>query len=230
MQKISQGRLGNTAVITIAAVLLGITAWVALSFGKHNFGAELQQLLNSSSLFISANVYVCAGLAAILSALGLPRQLIATAFGAAVGGPIGSVLATVAATAGCGLDYAFAKLYLRPLLHRRYTDKFQRLDSLLQHDTFLKALAIRLFPSGNNLLTSLLAGATRAPTLAFISGSALGYVPQMLLFAFLGAGAAWATEHKATLMTISLISAPMIGLTLYWLYRRRKLAATVPPQ
>lgn len=215
-------------MVATAAVFLGLATWAASGLGEYGVGTELRQLLAHSSSVIQSHVTLSIGLATALSALGLPRQLIASAFGAALGGATGCVLATLGASAACGIDYAFARRFLRPWLLRRYPHKSQQLDALLRQDTFLKALAIRLFPSGSNLLSSLLAGATRAPSLPFISGSAVGYVPQMVLFAFLGAGASWATEHKAALSLYSLIATLLLGLAVYWLYKRRKLAAITP--
>ncbi|MDW2406278.1 DedA family protein, partial [Vibrio sp. 1262-1] len=51
-----------------------------------------------------------------------------------------------------------------------------------------KILLLRLFPIGNNVVTNVLSGSVRVPFFAFISASLLGYLPQIIIFALMGAG------------------------------------------
>lgn len=73
-------------------------------------------------------------------------------------------------------------------LAEKYRPQYLKLSGLLQKAPFLMALLIRLFPSGNNLLFSLLGGAMRLPALPFVGGSCVGYIPQNLIFALMGSG------------------------------------------
>ncbi|MDE0539706.1 MAG: SNARE associated Golgi protein, partial [Rhodospirillales bacterium] len=49
-------------------------------------------------------------------------------------------------------------------------------------------LLIRLLPAGSNFLTNLAAGVSSARFPLFLAGSAIGYIPQMVVFALLGSG------------------------------------------
>lgn len=158
--------------------------------------------------------------ASTLSALGLPRQVIAYLAGAWLGGTWGAAAATAAAVAGCSLDFLLARHLARPWLRARYPRPLARLDALLRDAPFLKALALRLFPSGSNWLTSLLGGASSVRFAPFVLGSSLGYAPQMLLFAYLGSGSAWALQHGDRLTLVLLALALGLGLLLFARHRR----------
>lgn len=158
-------------------------------------------------------------LAAISSAAGLPRQVIALSCGHLFGGTLGTVIASVIAIAGCLIDFHLARYHLRPWLSQRFAKRLHQLDSLLKDEPFLKALTLRLFPSGSNLLTSLLGGASSVSALPFVTGTGMGYLPQMAIFAFLGAGSTWVENNQATLTLILLGATVLFGLIIYRQYK-----------
>lgn len=161
-------------------------------------------------------------ISACCSALGLPRQLIALAYGHVLGGLSGAMLASAVAVTACVMDFYLARRWLRSWLKSRYPHRLEQLDQLLTNTPFLKALALRLFPSGSNLITSLLGGASSVSAPAFISGSALGYLPQMFLFAYLGAGASWAAQHRDRLSMALFAATFALALVIYLRHRRRQ--------
>lgn len=63
-----------------------------------------------------------------------------------------------------------------------------RFNSFASRKPFYKILLLRLFPIGNNVVTNVLSGSVRVPFFAFISASLLGYLPQIIIFALMGAG------------------------------------------
>lgn len=154
-------------------------------------------------------------LATICSAAGLPRQVIALSCGHLLGGAFGALIASVIAIAGCLIDFHLARHYLRPWLKQRFANRLHQLDSLLKDQPFLKALTLRLFPSGSNLLTSLLGGASSVSALPFITGTSIGYLPQMAIFAFLGAGSTWVESNQTTLTLVLLGATALFGLIIY---------------
>ena len=129
---------------------------------------------------------------AIACAVGVPRQVIAFAGGFAHGVWRGTLLALAAQLLGCLADLLWARLVARDWVRRRLEGRFgaalSRLDAFLAAHPFSATLTLRLLPVGNNLLFNLLAGAFGMSATAFIAASAIGYVPQTLVFVLLGTG------------------------------------------
>lgn len=159
--------------------------------------------------------YVCS--VAALICVTVPRQLLSFAGGYAFGPLCGAVLATFGVTLGCALAFGMARYCGRSFVERRYGDKAAAFNRYAVQRPFLLAVLIRLFPSGNNLVFSLLAGVSRIPAWPFFLGSCLGYIPQNLLFAMIGSGmrvdAGWRIGLSAFLFAVSCVLA-------WWLYTR----------
>jgi uncharacterized membrane protein YdjX (TVP38/TMEM64 family) len=130
--------------------------------------------------------------AAALCAVGLPRQIAAYAGGYAFGLWPGMALALLAQLLGCVLDLAWARLlgraWAQDIMRRRLGGRLARLDAFLAANPFSATLMLRLLPVGNNLLLNLLAGISGIAAAPFLAATAVGYVPQTLVFGLLGAG------------------------------------------
>ena len=127
----------------------------------------------------------------LLCAVGLPRQLVAFAAAYAFGAAAGGALALLVQVLSCGADFAWARAVARSWAARRIaaSPRLARLDERLAAHPFSATLTLRLLPIGNNLLLNLLAGVSAVPAVPFLAGSALGYLPQTLVFALIGSGA-----------------------------------------
>ncbi len=160
-------------------------------------------------------VYVC--VSACLICLAVPRQLVSFVGGYAFGAVMGSILSTVGVTLGCILAFSLARHFGQGFVERRYGDRLVRFNDLLSESPFLLAVFLRLFPSGNNLVFSLVAGVSRIPAIPFWSGSCVGYLPQNLVFSLLGSGLRldplWRFAAGAVLFLLSCVLA--------WLLYRR---------
>ena len=84
-------------------------------------------------------------------------------------------------------------------------------------DVEVTGILIRLFPSGNNLVFSLLAGVSRIPAWPFFLGSCLGYIPQNLLFAMIGSGMRVDEGWRIGLSALLFAASCALG---WWLYKR----------
>lgn len=164
------------------------------------------------------------GVGALMTAVGLPRQIVAFLGGYAFDWLLGTALAVVAATLGCALAFGYARLLGRGLVTARLPGLARRLDAFLDRQPFFMALLIRLLPVGHNLSTNLAAGVSRVRAWPFIAGSALGYLPQTLVFALAGSGInldpAWRLGSAVVLFLVS----ALLGV---WLYRRYRQAAAL---
>jgi uncharacterized membrane protein YdjX (TVP38/TMEM64 family) len=170
-------------------------------------------------------------LGAAVSAVGLPRQAVAFLGGYAFGAGLGTGLALAAQLLGCALGFFWARLVGRHWAERRLAGghgaRLRPLVETLRAHPFQSALALRLFPVGNNLVLNLLAGVSGLRPLPFLAASALGYLPQTVVFALLGKGVrvdgAWQLALAGVLLALS------IGLGLWLMRRHRQLDADRAP-
>ena len=151
----------------------------------------------------------------LATSIGLPRQLVAFIAGLAYGTAMGLILSLAAALAGCLLTVTISRRYLADFVKSRFPRPISALDKLTRNDLFLKVLVLRLQPLGTNLLTNVCIGFTSASLVRFISASAVGYVPQMLVFNLLGAGVRVDSQSQLALSAALLLISVALGVFLY---------------
>lgn len=172
-------------------------------------------------------VFIAMG--AALTAVGVPRQSLAFLGGYAFGTVLGSALALAAQLVGCAATYYWARLLARRWTERRMQGRFghrlRPLRDVLRADPFAATLALRLLPVGNNLALNLLGGMAGLAAGPFLSASALGYLPQTVVFALLGKGVrvegAWQIALGVGLFVVSAV----IGLLLLRRHRAGRALA-----
>jgi len=157
-----------------------------------------------------------------LTAIGLPRQLVAFLGGYGFGFVWGTALATASAATGCIIAFFYARLMGRDLVKHRFQDRIKHVDDFLHDNPFTMTLLIRFLPLGSNLLTNLAAGVSSVRPLPFIAGSALGYVPQMLIFALAGSGVTLDPVFRISVSAVLFVLSGVIGIHLYRKYRHGK--------
>lgn len=163
------------------------------------------------------------GIAALATAAGVPRQAAAFLGGYGFGTVLGTALSLLGQLAGCALAFLWARLVARGWAERRLAGRFghrlRPLRDALAASPFGATLALRLLPVGSNLALNLLAGMAGIRALPFLAGSAVGYLPQTIVFALLGKGVrvegAWQLGLSAGLLLAS------VGIGL-WLLRRHR--------
>jgi uncharacterized membrane protein YdjX (TVP38/TMEM64 family) len=154
---------------------------------------------------------------AALCFLGVPRQVVAYAAGTGFGLWAGTLLAVAATTLGCAASFAWARLAARAWVQPRLQGRAAGVDRFLAAHPFSVTLMLRLLPVGNNLLLTLAAGVSAVAAGPFLLGSAVGYVPQSLVFALLGAGMQVGQGLLLGVAAGLLVVCSAIGL---WLRRR----------
>lgn len=162
-------------------------------------------------------------IAALGTAAGVPRQVAGFLGGYGFGVVLGTGLALAGQLAGCALAFFWARMVGRGWAERRlrgrYGHRLRPLRDGLAANPFGTTLALRLLPVGSNIGLNLLAGMAALPPLPFLAASALGYLPQTVVFALLGKGirveGAWQLALSAGLLAVS------VGIGL-WLLRRHR--------
>ena len=151
------------------------------------------------------------------TAIGLPRQVISFLAGYAFGFLPGTLWALLATLMGAVGVFYYARFMGRAFLVRRFPHKIKKIDSFLISNTLVMALVLRLSPFTNNLATNLAAGVSAVEPGPFFTGSALGYLPQTMVFALLGSGVNLEAGLRTALSVALLVVSTGLGL---WLWRR----------
>jgi uncharacterized membrane protein YdjX (TVP38/TMEM64 family) len=158
---------------------------------------------------------------ALLTSIGLPRQVAAFSCGYILGTFYGALVATLAATLGCILTLWVAKTFFRQRVLDTYPEKLNRVSVFFSTHTFSKAFIIRLLPAGSNFLTNILAGIANIKVIPYVTGTCVGFIPQMLIFSLLGAGIKVGENQQILLSLCLLVVALIFG---YLLYKKEKTA------
>lgn len=174
-----------TLLATILSLILALT--VATVF-LGNYRVNIQHFLNDLIPNTALGALTFTLILSPAMALGLPRQICALSAGFLFGASYGIVLATISTVLGCILTLIMARQLFSNIVQRHYPTPLAKVREFFSHNTFLKALIIRLLPAGSNFLTNLLAGTAQTPFRPFILGSALGFIPQMAIFSLMGSG------------------------------------------
>ncbi|MEN8206112.1 MAG: VTT domain-containing protein [Pseudomonadota bacterium] len=151
----------------------------------------------------------------LLGSAGLSRQVIAFLGGYAFGFSQGVVLSMVAVVAACIATFYVSRVLLRSYLSKRFSTRIQQIDAFLRGNTFTMALLVRLLPLGSNWMINIAAGVSSVRKLPFFLGSALGYIPQMLIFSLLGSGTRVDQFWQVAIAMALFVLAATLGIVLY---------------
>ncbi len=218
---LSRGLVFLGSMILVAYVIrssrLGLVfeeTWIDSQIRGHGLRGELMFLV----------------VATVLASLGLPRQIVSFTAGYAFGFVGGLLLAMAASVWMCVTTFFYARFLGRAFVARHFADKVRRVDAFLSHNPFAMTLLIRFLPVGSNLATNLAVGLSSARPVPFLAASALGYVPQTVVFALLGSGIevdpVLRTGLSLGLFTVS----ALLGLYLYRRHRHDVTAMTRPEE
>jgi uncharacterized membrane protein YdjX (TVP38/TMEM64 family) len=166
-------------------------------------------------------------LGAAFTAVGVPRQLISFLAGYGFGLIWGVMLALTATVLGCVMAFGVARAAGRAWVAARMPRRMRALETFIHENTFATTLLIRLLPAGNNLLTNLAGGVSGVRAVPFLSGSALGFLPQTVVFALLGSGESLDPAVRSLVAIVLFLGSGLLGLRLFARYRDRH---QLPPQ
>lgn len=216
---------GGSGLKSVLKGLAMIAGLVALGYAARALG--LVEMLDPAWLdeevrgrgFYGELVFIAAG--AALTAVGLPRQLVAFGGGYVFGLWEGVGFSLLAQMIGCAAAFWYARLFGRDFVRRRFGRRIGRVDDFLRGNPFTMTLLIRFLPVGSNVVTNLAAGVTSVGARPFLAGSLLGYLPQTLIFALLGTGIHVEPGLRISLSVALFVGSAVLGV---WLYRRVRAA------
>jgi len=135
--------------------------------------------------------------------------------GYAFGFSQGVMLSMVAVVAACITTFYVSRTLLRAYLEKRFSARIQQIDAFLHENTFTMALLVRLLPLGSNWMINIAAGVSSVRKYPFFLGSALGYIPQMLIFSLLGSGTRVDQFWQVAIAMALFVLAATLGIVLY---------------
>lgn len=200
---------------TLISREIDVSQWLLILIEKVTWQAEAD---NSSAKLV--NVIILFSSLAVATSLGLPRQIAALVAGINLGAFLGAVIATLAATIGCLITFSIARYAFSEKIGQRYPKQLTKLSLFISEQTFIKAIIIRILPIGSNFLTNIIAGVTKVSMKAFVSGSFIGFIPQMVIFALAGSGIRLGAKNEMIASGILFIIALL--LTIY-LVKKHKI-------
>lgn len=209
----------STGLTFVALLFLIITLLIVFPPSDWIPAAQWGAWLESTGL---AGIVAFVVAAVLATSVGFPRQMVAFIAGVAYGVWTGLLLSLVAATVGCLLTVLMSRRFLAGWVTGRYPAFIERLQSLLVDDTFLKILVLRLQPLGTNLMTNTCVGFTQLPLRVFLMASAVGYVPQMLVFTLLGSGVRVESRSRLVLTGVMLLASILLGWLLLKKHQSRQ--------
>lgn len=147
---------------------------------------------------------------------GFPRTAICFLAGALFGFWLGVLLAEVAALVGSFIVYLTVLWAREAFLQKAIVDRLHGVDVYLQKHAFATTFLLRQIPAPGFLVNAL-TGLSAIPIPTFLAASALGFLPQTLIFVLYGCGL-----QQDFLLPVTLASALLIVLSviLYLLYQR----------
>lgn len=202
-------------LVLAAAAMIAATTFLLMD----GVDAALARLADDPAWFLAA--------AALSCTVGIPRQAVAYAAGYGFGVWMGMALSLAAQVIGCIVNVAWARALAGQWAARRMAaspGRLARLDAYLSANTFTATLVLRLLPVGNNLALNLLAGTSGAHAPRYVAASALGFLPQTLVFALLGAGTRIDSFDQIVLGAALFAASALLGWVL-WKRRPKALQA-----
>ena len=153
-------------------------------------------------------------LATALTAIGLPRQVPAFVAGYAFGPWYGAAIALVSQIMAASADFIWARALGQDFVRRRLAAPLRKVDGMLAAQPFIATLTLRLMPVGSNILLNLAAGLSSVRALPFLAASAIGFIPQTLVFALIGQGSGPSHLHILLLGFVMFALSAILGVFL----------------
>ena len=101
----------------------------------------------------------------------------------------------------------------------KFPRRIGKIDAFLSDNPLSMTLLIRLLPVGSNLVVNLGAGVSGIGVASFLAGSAIGYLPQTMVFTLLGSGINVEPSFRISLSVVLFVVSAVLGV---WLYRKSR--------
>lgn len=226
-------RLANrrNIIISTSVVIIGIALYWFFNQSNFTVGQLTEQIIAALTLSnpetnLAVNIVFLLVILSLATACALPRQIAALIAGINFGATIGAITALSAATIGCIITFSVSRFLLSERITARYPTQLAKLSAFLCQQTFIKTIIIRLLPAGSNFLTNIVAGVSKVSMKSYVSGSFIGFIPQMVIFSLAGSGIRLGAQTEMLASGVLFLIALLLSA---YLYRQHKKSLTVKP-
>ena len=200
---------------------------LALLIARQVFGgneAELSRLLSG----FSETAYawpLTIFLFCVLAFVGAPQWLLLTAAIVAFGPWEGSAVSWVGSLVSASLGFGLGRIAGAQRLEKIDARLIKTLSDAVRKNGFMTSLVIRLVPTGPAILVNLAAGVSPMKFSHFLSGTAVGILPKIIVIALISQGVI--SGLSGSMMSVGFAGLAGLVLGLSWLARKR-LSARSP--
>jgi uncharacterized membrane protein YdjX (TVP38/TMEM64 family) len=217
--------MNGRALLKGLLLIVGL-ALAGYAFQSSPYGASLDEAWIDAQIrghgWVGGALFIAVG--GFMTAIGLPRQIVAFLAGYAFGVAAGTAIGVATALTGCVLAFSLARWVSGGLLREKLGARAARFDAFISANPFSTTLLLRLLPTGSNFITNLAAGASSIRAPVFFAATGLGYLPQTLIFALIGSGTQVAQTTQLALGVALFVVSAGIGAMLYKKIRRARQA------
>jgi uncharacterized membrane protein YdjX (TVP38/TMEM64 family) len=213
--------LMRTVSILVSTSLMAVVCYLSVQVTSDILAhsADPNWLISYIAKLSTEEVFLVLSAFVVLMTLGIPRQAVSFFCGVGFGSFEGSIVALLltcisASTAYLLVRGPFRKLIAKAIQSEVFENRFSQMRVKLVKSSFRTILMVRLFPIGSNVATNALAGAFRVPFIPFISASALGFIPQTLLFSMLGGGSRYINAVEKPIHIAGLVVSVLLILSM----------------
>lgn len=218
-----------TSLLIIVMIIIGLFHWLTPALTENNFSLsdwtiELVDKLNwqQEASHQSLNTLLLFVFLSLATSIGLPRQIAALVAGINLGALVGVIIATLATTLGCLITFSISRYLLSGKITQKYPEQLAKLSTFLGEQTFLKAIVIRILPLGSNFITNIIAGVSKVSMRAYVSGSFVGFIPQMIIFSLAGSGIRLGAHNELIASGLLFVIALLISIYLVKKHKKRQ--------
>ncbi len=194
---------------------------ILILLAKQFFGvnqADLFEMMTSLSDSPWA-IPVTIGLFCGLAFIGAPQWMLVTGAVFAFGPWEGSVLAWLGSLAAAMLGFWIGHLVGAERLQRIDAQLIRKLSAAVRKNGFMTSLVVRLVPTGPAILVNLAAGVSRMRFTHFVTGTAIGIIPKIVVVALISQGVI--SGLSGSVMTIIFAALAIFALALSRVAQKR---------
>ncbi|WP_427451250.1 TVP38/TMEM64 family protein [Litorimonas sp. WD9-15] len=208
----------KTALWLAASIVVPI---LLLLFAETLFGVTQADItawmtsLDNSPWAIPITIFLFCALAFV----GAPQWMLVTAAVIAFGPIEGGVVSWVASLTSASLGFYIGRLAGAERLSRIDAKLIRKLSHAVRRNGFMTSLVVRLVPTGPAILVNLAAGVSRMNYIHFLSGTAIGIIPKIIVVALISQGVI--SGLSGSLMAIGFAALALVAIGLSWVARKR---------
>jgi len=208
----------KTIIWLIASLILPL----AFLFVAKTFFDVSQADINSWMTALNDTVWaipITIVLFCVLAFIGAPQWMLVAGAILAFGAFEGSILSWFASLCSASLGFFLGKIMGAERLSRVDDMLVQKLSNAVRKNGFMTSLVVRLVPTGPAILVNLAAGVSHMKYRHFLSGTAIGIIPKILVIALVGQGII--SGLSGSYLAIGFAVLAVIAICISWLARRR---------